>query len=130
MVIGLKSVEILQSIPNSHRIKEYLILRHQNPPPPPHISEKQNGITPISGFCYHWKLQKHPFTGLYRELFPRLYPQIPPHLQRKWEHLCGPHSSAGGGGGLTLQPCICMVDLQVTLPFSNQSITVWTFKTN
>ena len=78
-----------------HRTRGYA----HSPSPEPPISGK--GYTPISGIGYHWQLQKNtPFSGLSREIFPRLLPNIPP-FPRKWEYACGPlmHSSGGGGGG-------------------------------
>ena len=78
------------------------------PPPPPPISVKR--YTPYLGIGYHsqiYQLEKHPFPGLSREIFPRLHPQNtspPPHFPRKYENACAPpppliHSTVGEGVG-------------------------------
>ena len=74
-------------------------------PEPPYIGKR---IYPLYlGYWLPWAITKNtPFSGLSREISPRLRPKYPP-FPRKWECACGPlmHSSGGGGGGAGLM-CI------------------------
>ena len=70
-------------------------------PEPPYLEKRI--YPPISSIGYHWQLQKHSFSGLSRELFPRLRPKntpFPAKIGIRMRPLM--HSSVcvwGGGGG-------------------------------
>ena len=73
----------------------------KSPPPGPLLSRV---LDTIGNYNNNNKKGKIPLSGFYREIFPRLRPQIPP-FPRKWKYAYGllMHSIGGGGGG---QECV------------------------